>query len=55
MYQSLHIGCNNYEKVKSKSFIDVKESHEDVKNYSNFFKKEQNYNLVTPITDKTTE
>ena len=52
-YQSLHIGCNNYEEVKSPSFKQVFRSHDEVKRYKGFFKEELCYDSVIDITDES--
>jgi hypothetical protein len=52
-YQSLHIGCNNYDKVKSESFKQVFKSHEEAKKYKGFFKEELGYDSSIDITDES--
>ena len=51
-YQSLHVGCNHYGEVDSQLYKEVKKSHEEVKEYAQFFKKELGYHRVIDITDK---
>jgi hypothetical protein len=48
----LHIGCNNYFEVgNDELYKDVKESHNEVRTYANFFKNELEYDPVTEIID----
>ena len=49
--QSLHIGCNNYQELKAREFIQVTESHNDAEKYRKFFKEELRYDKVTKLID----
>lgn len=48
-YQSCHIGCKNYD---DDDYKDAKNSHEEVKKYTDLFKNKLGYNKVYDITDK---
>lgn len=49
----MHIGCNHYQELKYKEFKEVEESHNDVKSYAEFFKKELKFHPIIEILDKS--
>ena len=49
--QSFHIGINEYDLLKNKDIRSIHESHEDVKEYKNFFLNDLKYQRVSTHTD----
>jgi len=51
--QSMHVGLNDYDKLKNELFRSLNESYNDNDRYAEFFKNKLHYHRIFQITDES--